>query len=272
MSLHEFGAVDQAADPSTFVRYLDLVSQGDDLQQLKRRTYAALELQPGDRVLDVGCGTGEDVRAMAHLVGSEGWVVGVDSSVSLVDVATARTRGEELPCEFLVGEAEELDFRDGSFDACRAERVLQHVADPGRAVREMIRLLRPGGRMVCFEPDWDLQVFDAPDRELTRTICRFRSDQIRSGWVGRELRRYFLAGGLINVQAVPVMGVVATLAIADAAMGLRQMLQEATRLGVLTEDEATRWWTSLVEADREGRFFAASAAFLATGQKPAAHI
>jgi ubiquinone/menaquinone biosynthesis C-methylase UbiE len=266
--LHEFGAVDRAGDPSSFVRYLDLMNKHDDLQHLKQRTYALLDLHPGHRVLDVGCGTGEDVRAMAQMVGPTGCAVGLDSSATLIDVAKTRSLGADLPCEFGVGQAQRLELEDESFDACRADRVLQYVDDPGRAVAEMIRVLRPGGRLVCFEPDWDLQTFDASDRELTRRICAFRARRLESGGVGRELRRYCVAGGMIDVQVTPMAGVMTELSVADAAMGLRSVLDEATSSGIITPDEAARWWAELEDADRSGQFLAAGVAFLVSGRKP----
>src|SRR5579872_3790177 len=134
MSPSEFAAVDAARDPGMLVRYLDMMNTAGDLQQLKRRTYALLDLQPGARVLDVGCGTGEDARAMARIVGPTGHVVGLDSSATIIEVAAARSASDGAACEFRVGQAERLDFDGGSFDACRAERVLQHVANPGQAI------------------------------------------------------------------------------------------------------------------------------------------
>lgn len=266
--LQQFSAIDAAPDPSSLVRYLDAMSAAGDLQQLKQQTYALLDLQPGRRVLDVGCGTGEDVRAMARIVGPAGHVVGLDSSATIVEVAAARSASDDLPCEFRVGQAEQLELDDGSFDACRAERVLQHVANPGRAIAEMMRVLRPGGRVVCFEPDWDLQAFDAPDRDLTRRIRAFRVDRMRSGEVGRQLRRYLIASGASGVRVVPLPGVMTDLRIADTVMRLREVLDDAMSNGIITAEEAARWWTSLEDADRAGQFFVVSVAFLVSGQKP----
>lgn len=265
--LHEFSAVDQSVSRATFVRYLDTVAASDGLQQLKQQTYALMRLRAGHRALDVGCGTGGDVQAMADIVGPAGRAVGVDSSSHLIAVARSRMRDTGLLGDFCVGQAGQLAFRDAAFDACRAERVLQHVADPGRAVEEMIRVLRPGGYLVCFEPDWDLHVFDAPDRDLTRTICNFRSDRMQSGTVGHQLRGYFIACGLVDVRVAPLAGAITHLGIADAAMGLRGTLEEAVESEVVTREEAARWWAGLEEADRAGRFFAASVAFLVSGRK-----
>lgn len=268
--LHEFAAVDRSSDPGAFARYLDEVTQSAGLLHLKRQTYAMMALRPGDRALDVGCGVGDDVRAMAALVGPTGRAVGVDSSEHLIGVARARSAAGDLSCEYRVGLAERLEFDDATFDAVRAERTLQHVAESGGAVAEMIRVLRPGGRLVCFEPDWDLQVFDTRDAELMRRICTFRSGQMASGGVGRSLRGRFLAGGLNDVEVVPMAGVLTDLRATEALMGLRATVDAARERGIVTSEEAASWWAELEAADRAGRFFAASVAFLVSGRKPTA--
>jgi ubiquinone/menaquinone biosynthesis C-methylase UbiE len=267
---HEFSDVDRSADPSTLAAYLDAVGGAVGMQQLKRQTYALLALRSGDRVLDVGCGTGRDDWAMAQLVGPTGRSVGIDSSSYLIDLAAARWATDTLPYEFRLGQAEQLEFADETFDACRAERVLAHVTSPDRAVAEMIRVLRPGGRLVCFEPDFDLQVFDAPDRQLTRAVCQFRTDQMTSGTVGRQLRRIFLAKGLIDVEVTPMANAITDLAVANTLMGLSNVVEGAVRSGAITPDDGRRWWAGLEAADRAGQFLATSVAFLVSGRRPAA--
>jgi SAM-dependent methyltransferase len=88
-----FRDVDSSGEPSAFVEYLDGVR--DDLVDLQRRAAEALGLRAGDPTLDVGCGTGEELRSLAQIVGTQGRVVGIDRSERLVEEARAergRTR------------------------------------------------------------------------------------------------------------------------------------------------------------------------------------
>jgi ubiquinone/menaquinone biosynthesis C-methylase UbiE len=106
----------------------------------------------GDRVLDVGCGTGVLARLLAEAVGSAGEVIGVDAAPEMVAHAVARARS--LPnCKFEVGNAGALDYPDGSFDLVVSSLTLHHLApqDQLPAVMEMRRLLRPAGRVLVAE-------------------------------------------------------------------------------------------------------------------------
>ena len=133
-----FSNIDAALDPSDFVRFMDDANAMEFFRSAKERTYALLALQAGNQVLDVGCGTGDDVRALARIVGATGLVVGIDSSQTMIDAARLRSVGQS-GVEFHIGDAQRLDFADDTFDACRTDRVLQHLSDPQKALREMAR-------------------------------------------------------------------------------------------------------------------------------------
>jgi ubiquinone/menaquinone biosynthesis C-methylase UbiE len=106
----------------------------------------------GDRVLDVGCGTGFFARALAEVVGPKGEVLGVDAAPEMVAHAAARSRSV-ANCRFEVGSAGALAYPDGSFDVLVSSLTLHHLATEEQlpAVREMRRLLRPGGRLLIAE-------------------------------------------------------------------------------------------------------------------------
>ncbi|MFE0516213.1 class I SAM-dependent methyltransferase [Streptomyces sp. NPDC058964] len=118
------------------------------------RLAAASGAEPGDRVLDVGCGTGYLTRRMAARVGPDGAVTGVDPSPPVLAYArNKKQRPGSAPCTYREGVAESLDLPDGAFDAVVTSLMLHHLPEELRpaALREMHRVLRPGGRLLVVE-------------------------------------------------------------------------------------------------------------------------
>jgi ubiquinone/menaquinone biosynthesis C-methylase UbiE len=114
-----------------------------ELEPVAERALASMQPQPGERVLDLATGTGNAALLAARTGAS---VVGLDSAPRLVDVARDRARQAELDVEFIVGDIHELPFADDAFDLVVSVFGLIVAADPDRAVRELSRVLRPGGR------------------------------------------------------------------------------------------------------------------------------
>ncbi len=118
----------------------------------KRETVAALGLRPGERALDLCCGTGDLARLMAAAVGPSGLVAGVDFARPMIAEARRRVgRRTAGRSTFLVGDALAVPFPDAAFDAAAVGFGLRNVADPGRALDEIRRVLRPGGRVALLE-------------------------------------------------------------------------------------------------------------------------
>lgn len=122
-----------AVDPGFAIRFLDGGNTLPGIRALKPVMTEQLALRRGMRVLELGCGAGDDVRSFARRVGAGGHVLGIDSSATLVAEAARRSQGRDLPVEFRVGDALALDLPDGDFDRVRIERLLMHVdGDPHR--------------------------------------------------------------------------------------------------------------------------------------------
>ncbi|HSP60079.1 MAG TPA: methyltransferase domain-containing protein, partial [Ornithinimicrobium sp.] len=117
--------------------------------------YLLPHLSPGDTLLDVGCGPGTITRELADLVGPAGSVLGIDNAAEAVDAARAdgaAARHDNLRYE--VQDLSGLDLPDDSFDVVHAHQVLQHLADPVAAIREMARVTRPGGLLALRDADY----------------------------------------------------------------------------------------------------------------------
>lgn len=107
----------------------------------------------GAKVLDVGCGTAELSLLLSALVGPAGRVVGVDISPGMLAVARSKVMasGEPGRIDLLLGDALDLGFPDASFDAAASAFVMRNVADLDRAFAEMVRVVRPAGRIAILE-------------------------------------------------------------------------------------------------------------------------
>lgn len=254
-----------ASDPGFALRFWDAGNRLPSVRALKPIMLEQMALHRGQHVLEVGCGAGDDVRTIARRVGAGGLVLGVDASPLIVAEATRRTE-PHLPVEYRVGDAVALDLPDGCFDRCRAERLLMHVrGEAGAVVTELARVLRPQGRMVLFDIDWDTLAIDGADHELTRRIVRSYSDGVPNGCVGRALPRLLRDAGLIDVTTIPH-----AIEIPFDFFGwvLSGHLDAALTAGLFTPQELIGWWDQIDAAHAGGRFYAAILGFVAAGSKP----
>lgn len=268
----EFTDVDHSADPGHFVRLLDSLTALDFIRAYKERTYAALDLRPGDTALDVGCGNGDDVLALAPHVGPHGRVVGLDRSEAVIATAWQRAAGAGLPVEFRVGDIYQLPFPDDTFDGCRADRVFHHLERPRQAFAELVRVARPGARVVVLEPDFETALVDAPDRVLTRQLLNLNCDTYQHGWMGRQVPALFRAAGLAAVAVEPVTVILTDYAQADLVLALEGTATRAREQGLVAADTAADWLGQLREASAAGSFFGAISGFLVSGHKAGAHL
>ncbi len=117
----------------------------------RRKAVRLSQARPGDRVLDCASGTGDLALAFKRQVGEAGRVVGTDFCKEMLDSAPAKAAREGLQVEFQVADAMDLPFADDAFDVASIAFGIRNVDDPVKCLREMARVVRPGGRVVVLE-------------------------------------------------------------------------------------------------------------------------
>jgi len=260
-----YTAIDSSTDPGYFLHLMDLARGVPALLAARAAILDSLRLRPGHRVLEVGCGLGIDALEFARVVGEHGEVVGIDLSEAMVTEAARRTAGIRLNVSYALGDVTKLDFPDGSFDACRAERVLCYVADFPGAVGEMARVTRSGGRVSVFDVDVDTFLVDHPDHDLAERVLDLFRDSFPSGRIGRRLPRALRQAGLVDVT---VTGTAAFFAHHWLQALIGPQLDAARQRDEFTPAEVTAWWAGLAECERAGGVDASLTCYLVAGTKP----
>jgi SAM-dependent methyltransferase len=249
--------------------YLDKVQKL--LNDYKRLTYDQMHIQPGQRVLDVGCGPGTDTIPLAQQVSPSGQIIGVDYDTMMIAEAKQRAQiaGVNRWVTHKCADAIELPFESDYFDACRSERLFEHLLNPAKALSEMVRVTKSGGRIVVLDSDWGTFSMDANEIETERRLVRFFSEHsLNNGYSGRQLYRLFKQQGLADIST-QMCGVTFT----DYPFTRQMVLmdkseREALGQGVIAVQELEQLHNFWEQANADGDFFASVSMILVSGSKP----
>jgi ubiquinone/menaquinone biosynthesis C-methylase UbiE len=261
------------ADPATAAeaaRRLAARASARSEVEARRRMLDRLDPRPGEIIVDVGAGSGLLSVELAHRVAPGGRIFAVDPSAPLLDHAraAASAAGVGHMVDLRVADGARLPFGPAAFDAAFCHWVLLHVPDPLAVIREMMRVTRRRGRVMCVEMDWETAIVHPGAEGLTRRIFAHAQSRQIDGWIGRRLSPLFREAGFETFTIEPIVDV-------DEGGGDRSWLdylKERAALALeakaISVSEAESWSEALEEAFAGKRFFFAVTQFAALGRVP----
>jgi ubiquinone/menaquinone biosynthesis C-methylase UbiE len=187
-------------------RRLESIYLTPDVVAQRAQVMALLHAQPGQRALDIGCGPGLTTQSLAEAVGDTGQVLGVDIAAPMLTIA--RQRCAAMPhVNFDLCDVNALPCADASIDIALASQVYEYVETIDAALRELARVIRPGGRAVLVDTDWESAVWASHDDVRMRRVLESWNEHIPHPQLPRTLKRRMENAGFdsVTVTVVPLL-------------------------------------------------------------------
>ncbi len=227
---------------------------------MMREYLDAMAIDTATSVLDLGCGTGVAARAIARRTEFSGRVTGIDVSPHLIEVATrlARDEGVESRAGFRVGDSHSLELGDAAFDAVVAHTLFSHLDDPRAVLKEIVRILKPGGKVGIFDGDYASLTFGTDDPDKGRRDDEAIINSIVTN--PRVMRQMPQLLGEAGLQLIATFSyVVAEVGRADFwESAIKSFTKLLPKAGAMTEPEAAAWAAAMFRRSEQGIFFGAS--------------
>ena len=264
-----YGASNDGAATRATVEWLETQSLMPFIREVAERSLARLAIESRESVLDVGCGTGVFLPRLGALTGAEGRVVGLDHAPQLLAEARARLVAAGLAdrIELIEGDALRLPFGDATFDAAHCERLLMHLDDPAVAIREMLRVVRPGGRAVVAEVFAAGATMEHPDLETHHEITVAMMSGIHNVQMGIQLRRLLIESGFVDVDG-EVVGYFESALDQDEAEEYAKVARELAARGRLDPVRAEAAVEAIEERRAKGTYCGLATIFVVSGRVP----
>ncbi len=240
-----------------------------DVVEQREKVLALLAPRAGEHALDIGCGPGLTTESLALAVGADGHVLGVDIAEPML--AIAKQRCASLPQVSLgMADVTALPYEDARFDCALASQVYEYVEQIDTALKELARVIKPGGRAVLVDTDWESAVWASHDDVRMRKILETWNEHIPHPQLPRSLKRRMEQAGFIKVRVdvVPLLNL--SYDPRTYSVGMMDMLGSfvAGRHGLSTDDVAA-WKEDARAIGAENNYFFSLNRYVFTGERAA---
>jgi arsenite methyltransferase len=200
------GATTQIVFDDATAKAVEAAYLTPDVVAQRARVLELLEPKCGEHVIDIGAGPGLLALDLARLVGPDGRLVALDAAPAMVAMAKARLHDFQQATS-MQGDAVHLEFPDASFDGAVSTQVYEYVADMPRALAELCRVLKPGGRTVVLDTDWRSIVWHSSDNQRMERMLRCWDAHLNDPHLAAKLGPLLTRAGLTvrRVEVVPML-------------------------------------------------------------------
>ena len=263
-----FKNIDETDAHAVYTACLNYIDTIPYFREIKERSYEQLKLKEAKAVLEIGCGMGADIFRMAQRVSEHCMLTGIDQSRFMLEKAKSDPRFALYEnIVFSQADARVLPFASQSFDRCRMDRTLQHIALPQKALNEAFRVLETGGIFVVYDNDWSTFSLSLSDTRLSRIVETYWCDAFENGRIAIELKGYLHHAGFTQINCCPSTLVLEDFATADRIYDIEKTVLRAQKEKYFTQEEAKAIVEELKQQTEEGTFLCALTSYTFTALK-----
>jgi SAM-dependent methyltransferase len=250
-----------------FSRLMEEFNVSPGAVERRARILAALDLKAGMRVLDVGSGPGHLAYEIAQVIGSNGLIEGVDSAEGLVETGRRRCSGLEN-ARFTLGDAYDLPYDDGTFDAAMSSQVFEYLDDVPKALGEMFRVLKPGGRVLIHGTGWGALLWHSSDPERMSRILKIWDGHLADPRMPETMAKKLHDAGFVGAHAEPIVHIELSYDPSSMSAIMAKFVGGYVVSQGVSQAEADAWAEELPNLGSSGDYFFSSNEYIFTAQKP----
>ncbi len=259
-----FSDLDNYGGADFLMHSMDVMYKINSVQSIKKIAIDSMNLNSGDKVLEIGCGHGQDAEAIAKIVGANGLVEAIDSSSRMISEAQKRSKHNNV--HYSVMPAQEMNFNDNFFSACHVDRLLVSSKNYENIFNEILRVIMPAGRICITDVD-ALSILMYPFNDTTQKILNQIHKVFVNPFIGRMLPELFIKNNLKNIKILPELLVINDFDILSKIFNFSEVINILVDKNELTIDDGQNWIANMLNASKYGIFLYCVTFFTVVGQK-----
>ncbi|OGT06890.1 MAG: hypothetical protein A2103_05375 [Gammaproteobacteria bacterium GWF2_41_13] len=261
----DFSNLDASENGEYLIQSMYELYELPGIQSIKNRAINLLELKKGDSAIELGCGLGHDLEAISRLVGNTGSVLGIDKSNLMLQEARRRLGKYNIQLKNM--DVAELDCPSNSFSVSYADRLLVSQVRVDKVLDELVRIVKPSGKICITDIDMGSIVLFPYREKLTEQLKERLRNIVVNPFIGRRLHHEFRQRGLIDIKVFSEAYTVSSFKTVNKMIDYPRIIHDLYKMHVYSKDAAVTLLKDFYEAEKNGTFLYSIILFTVVGTK-----